>query len=51
VAVLVAMRRLHPFPRPGSLEVVGELALYLVSDAAAFVTGQAIAIDGGYSTR
>jgi enoyl-[acyl-carrier-protein] reductase (NADH) len=30
---------------------MGELAVYLASDAAAFVTGQAIAIDGGYSTR
>jgi len=50
-AVLQAKRRMHPIPRPGRLEEVGELAVYLASDLAAFMTGQAIAIDGGYSTR
>jgi enoyl-[acyl-carrier-protein] reductase (NADH) len=30
---------------------MAELAVYLASDLAAFVTGQAIAIDGGYSAR
>jgi NAD(P)-dependent dehydrogenase (short-subunit alcohol dehydrogenase family) len=50
-AVLEAKRRMHPIPRGGKLEEMGELAVYLASDAAAFVTGQAIAIDGGYSTR
>jgi enoyl-[acyl-carrier-protein] reductase (NADH) len=30
---------------------MGEMAVYLASDLAAFVTGQAFAIDGGYSTR
>ncbi len=50
-AVLEAKRRMHPIPRAGRLEEMGELAVYLASDAAAFVTGQAIAIDGGYSTR
>ena len=50
-AVLEAKRRMHPIPRAGKLEEMGALAVYLASDAAAFVTGQAIAIDGGYSTR
>lgn len=50
-AVLEAKRRMHAIPRAGRLEEVGELAVYLASDAAAFMTGQAIAIDGGYSTR
>jgi NAD(P)-dependent dehydrogenase (short-subunit alcohol dehydrogenase family) len=50
-AVLEAKRRMHPIPRAGRLEEMGALAVYLASDAAAFVTGQAIAIDGGYSTR
>jgi NAD(P)-dependent dehydrogenase (short-subunit alcohol dehydrogenase family) len=50
-AVLEAKRRMHPIPRGGKLEEMGELAVYLASDLAAFVTGQAIAIDGGYSTR
>jgi 2-keto-3-deoxy-L-fuconate dehydrogenase len=35
-------------PRPGKLEM-GELSVYLASDLSAFMTGQAIAIDGGYS--
>jgi NAD(P)-dependent dehydrogenase (short-subunit alcohol dehydrogenase family) len=50
-AVLEAKRRMHPVPRGGKLEEMGEMAVYLASDLAAFVTGQAIAIDGGYSTR
>lgn len=50
-AVLEAKRRMHQIPRPGKLDEVGELAVYLASDLAAFMTGQAIAIDGGYSTR
>jgi NAD(P)-dependent dehydrogenase (short-subunit alcohol dehydrogenase family) len=50
-AVLEAKRRMHPIPRGGKLEEMGEMAVYLASDLAAFVTGQAIAIDGGYTTR
>ena len=50
-AVLEAKRRMHAIPRAGRLDEMGELAVYLASDLAAFVTGQAIAIDGGYSTR
>jgi NAD(P)-dependent dehydrogenase (short-subunit alcohol dehydrogenase family) len=43
-------RLMHPIPRAGTVEEMGELAVYLASDLSAFVTGQAIAIDGGYST-
>jgi NAD(P)-dependent dehydrogenase (short-subunit alcohol dehydrogenase family) len=50
-AALEAKRRMHPIPRAGKLEEMGELTVYLASDLAAFVTGQAIAIDGGYSAR
>jgi NAD(P)-dependent dehydrogenase (short-subunit alcohol dehydrogenase family) len=50
-AVLEAKRRMHPIPRPAKLEEIGEMAVYLASDLSAFVTGQAFAIDGGYSTR
>jgi enoyl-[acyl-carrier-protein] reductase (NADH) len=42
---------MHPIPRSGTLPEMGALAVYLASDLAAFVTGQAIAIDGGFSTR
>jgi NAD(P)-dependent dehydrogenase (short-subunit alcohol dehydrogenase family) len=50
-AVIEAKRRMHAIPRAGRLEEVGELAVYLASDLSAFVTGQAIAVDGGYSVR
>jgi NAD(P)-dependent dehydrogenase (short-subunit alcohol dehydrogenase family) len=50
-AHLEIRRTMHPVPRAGRLDEMGELAVYLASDLAAFVTGQAIAIDGGYSTR
>lgn len=44
-------RNMHAIPRAGRLDEMGEIAVYLASDLAAFVTGQAIAIDGGYSIR
>ncbi len=50
-AALAAKRKMHPIPRAGKLVEMGELAVYLASDLGAFVTGQAIAIDGGYSVR
>ncbi len=50
-AVLQAKRLMHPIPRPATLEEIGEMAVYLASDLSAFVTGQALAIDGGYSVR
>jgi NAD(P)-dependent dehydrogenase (short-subunit alcohol dehydrogenase family) len=50
-AVLQAKRLMHAIPRAGRLDEMGEMAVYLASDLAAFVTGQAFAIDGGYSTR
>jgi NAD(P)-dependent dehydrogenase (short-subunit alcohol dehydrogenase family) len=50
-AVLAAKRLMHPIPRAGLLEEVGELAVYLASDLSAFMTGTAIPLDGGYSAR
>ena len=50
-AALEAKRKMHAIPRAGTLEEMGELAVYLASDLSAFMTGQAIAIDGGYSAR
>jgi NAD(P)-dependent dehydrogenase (short-subunit alcohol dehydrogenase family) len=50
-AWLHARRTMHPMPRAGTLPEMGGLAVYLASDLAAFVTGQAIAIDGGFSAR
>ena len=50
-AVLEFKRKMHPIPRAGRLEEVGELVVYLACDLSAFMTGQAIAIDGGFTTR
>jgi 2-keto-3-deoxy-L-fuconate dehydrogenase len=50
-ASLNAKRLMHPIPRAGKLDEMGELAVYLASDRSAFMTGQAIAIDGGYTSR
>lgn len=37
----------HPLGRPGEAKEVADLILFLASDAAAFITGETIAIDGG----
>ncbi len=50
-AALRAKRMMHAIPRAGRLQEMGELAVYLASDLSAFLTGQAIAIDGGYTIR
>ncbi len=39
----------QPMGRLGTAEEVAEAALFLVSDAAAFVTGTALSIDGGFT--
>ncbi len=39
----------QPMGRLGRPEEIADLAVYLASDAATFVTGQALAIDGGWS--
>jgi enoyl-[acyl-carrier-protein] reductase (NADH) len=36
-----------PFKRPQTPEDMGELAVFLASDAAKEITGQAINVDGG----
>ena len=38
---------LHPLGRLGEAEDVAHMALFLISDQAAWITGQAIAVDGG----
>lgn len=42
--------QLNPLLRGGQPEEIAEVALFLVSDAASYVHGQAIAVDGGLST-
>jgi NAD(P)-dependent dehydrogenase (short-subunit alcohol dehydrogenase family) len=38
-----------PMRRIGRPEEIGPLAVYLASDASAFMTGQAVFLDGGHS--
>jgi NAD(P)-dependent dehydrogenase (short-subunit alcohol dehydrogenase family) len=39
----------YPLGRHGEADDVAKLAAYLISDAAAWITGQIIAVDGGFS--
>ena len=43
--------RMHPVGRVGDPADVGGLVVYLVSDAAGFITGQVIVIDGGRTSK
>ena len=45
------LKALHPMGRLGNPEEVAEVAAFLASDDASFVTGVAMPVDGGYSAR
>jgi 2-keto-3-deoxy-L-fuconate dehydrogenase len=51
VAARRALEDRHPLRRLGTPEQVARATLFLVSDAAAFVTGSALVMDGGQSAR
>ena len=44
-------RQCTPLPRVGEVEDVANMALFLLSDAAAWITGQVINVDGGHGLR
>ena len=44
-------RFMTPMPKVGTPEDIGAAALYLCSPASAFVTGEVLVIDGGYTAR
>ena len=48
-AAWVGFTARQPMGRLGRADEMAALALYLASDASAFTTGQALAIDGGWT--
>ncbi len=44
------MAEAQPIPRSGVPEDIAQMALWLASDASTFVTGQALAVDGGVAS-
>lgn len=49
--VLEGIVDLHPIGRLGTSEEIAHVVAFLLSDAAGFVIGAQIAVDGGYTTR
>jgi NAD(P)-dependent dehydrogenase (short-subunit alcohol dehydrogenase family) len=47
----MAISNLHPMKRMGTSEEVASAVIWLCSDAASFVTGHALMVDGGYTAQ
>ncbi|EAA6839149.1 SDR family oxidoreductase [Salmonella enterica subsp. enterica serovar Oranienburg] len=45
------LMKLQPIGRPGEAKEVARAVLWLCSSDASFVTGQALAVDGGYTVQ
>ncbi len=50
-ATLEDYRQCTPLPRVGEVEDIANVAMFLLSDAAEYVTGQVINVDGGHGLR
>ena len=48
---LEAMRKSVPMGRYGRAEEIANAVLWLCSDAASYITGQSISVDGGFIMR
>jgi NAD(P)-dependent dehydrogenase (short-subunit alcohol dehydrogenase family) len=44
-------RAITPLPRPGEVEDIANVAMFLLGDASAWITGQVINVDGGHGLR
>ena len=42
---------MHPIGRSGRPEEIANAVVWLCSDAASFITGQSLALDGGYTAQ
>jgi NAD(P)-dependent dehydrogenase (short-subunit alcohol dehydrogenase family) len=49
--LLSRLESLHPMGRLAEPEEIASAALFLASDEASFVTGAALAVDGGYTAQ
>ncbi len=50
-AALAALQAMHPVGRTGLPQDIGDAAVFLASDAAAFITGQVLVVDGGRTAK
>jgi NAD(P)-dependent dehydrogenase (short-subunit alcohol dehydrogenase family) len=50
-AGIAALESLHPIGRLGQSTEVAEAVLWLASDRSSFVTGAAVAVDGGWTAH